>query len=106
MIKKYHIKPENIVGHSDIAPSRKPDPGKAFFWKDLAQQNIGLWYDIKDAAKIKENSTEKLLQIIGYDTTDIKAALFAFCRHFAPEKIPEIRDIKTLIETPVVHDLN
>ena len=106
LIKKYRIKPENIVGHSDIAPTRKPDPGKAFFWKKLAEQNIGLWYDLKDAAKIKEEKPEKLLQIIGYDTTDIEATLFAFCRHFVPEKVPEIKDIKTLIEKPIVRDLN
>ena len=106
LIKKYHIKPENIVGHSDIAPTRKPDPGKAFFWKELAKQGIGLWYNLKDADKIKENDPEKLLQIIGYNTDDLKAAMVAFCRRFVPEKVPTVKDINTLIESPVDRSLD
>ena len=101
LIQKYHIKPENIVGHSDIAPSRKPDPGKAFFWKELATQGIGLWYNLNDASKMKENKPEKLLEIIGYDTIDVRAALFSFCRHFVPEVIPAVKSITHLIENPV-----
>jgi N-acetyl-anhydromuramyl-L-alanine amidase AmpD len=38
-----HIEPRNIVGHSDVAPKRKLDPGRKFPWKDLASAGIGLW---------------------------------------------------------------
>ena len=106
LIKKYCIRPENIVGHSDIAPTRKPDPGKAFFWKELADKGIGLWYEVKDAAKMKEDKPEKLLQIIGYDTADIQAALYAFCRHFVPEVVPTVKDVNNLIEMPVDRSLD
>ena len=42
--KKYKIKNSNIVGHSDIAPFRKKDPGEKFPWKKLKKNNIGIWY--------------------------------------------------------------
>ncbi|MCQ2741662.1 MAG: N-acetylmuramoyl-L-alanine amidase, partial [Alphaproteobacteria bacterium] len=106
LIKKYKIKPENIVGHSDIAPTRKPDPGKAFFWKALAEQGIGFWYDSHDADCLTEKNPEALLKIIGYDTADLQAALFAFCRRFVPEMIPTVKDLKALVETPVDYSLH
>ena len=42
--RKYHIKSKNFLGHSDIAPDRKKDPGEKFPWKDLARHKIGIWY--------------------------------------------------------------
>lgn len=93
LIKKYGIKNENIVGHSDIAPMRKADPGKAFFWKELAEKGMGFWPEKKDAAKIKEAQVEELLQAIGYDTTDVKAAAYAFCRRFLPQKVKFEKDV-------------
>ncbi len=101
LIKKYDIKPENIVGHSDIAPERKPDPGKAFFWKALAENNIGWWFEVDDAAKVKENRADMLLAGIGYDISDISAAACAFCRRFLPSKVASESDINKLIVNPV-----
>ncbi len=98
LIKKYKIKPWNIVGHSDIAPTRKPDPGKAFFWHELADEGIGLWFDLQDATKRTEAHPQKLLEIIGYDTTDLSAAAYAFCRRFYPEKVAEAADVWALCE--------
>lgn len=100
LIRKYKIKQDKIVGHSDIAPSRKPDPGKAFFWKELAEKGIGLWYNLKDADKIDNVSVVELLKLIGYDVRDESAAACAFCRRFLPERI-ESRPIDALIENPV-----
>ena len=42
--KKYKIKSSNIVGHSDIAPLRKKDPGEKFPWKKLQKYKVGIWY--------------------------------------------------------------
>ena len=59
LIKKYKIKYKNILGHSDIAPERKKDPGEKFPWKELAKENIGLWHSIS-AQTLKKNRKIKL----------------------------------------------
>jgi len=48
LIKKYKISSKNILGHSDIAPDRKKDPGEKFPWEYLSKKKIGLWHDIKN----------------------------------------------------------
>ena len=98
IIRHYQIPATNVVAHSDIAPTRKPDPGKSFPWQYLATKGVGLWYDLADAAKIEENDVPMLLQRIGYDTSNLAAASYAFCRHFAPQAVSEIADIKSLEE--------
>ena len=64
LIKKYRINSQNILGHSDIAPERKKDPGEKFPWKYLSQNKIGLWHTLKDkelrkSRKLKTNKVEK-----------------------------------------------
>jgi len=54
LIKKYKIDPKNILGHSDIAPDRKKDPGEKFPWKYLAKNKISQWHNLK--SKILENN--------------------------------------------------
>ncbi len=46
LIKKYRIRAKNILGHSDIAPTRKKDPGEKFPWKYLAKYRIGFWHSL------------------------------------------------------------
>ena len=62
LIKKYKINPQNILGHSDIAPERKKDPGEKFPWKYLSKNNIGLWHSIKkeDLIKNRKIKTQKI----------------------------------------------
>jgi N-acetylmuramoyl-L-alanine amidase len=59
LIKKYKIEPKNILGHSDIAPERKKDPGEKFPWKELTKKRIGLWHSIS-LRKLKKNRGIKL----------------------------------------------
>lgn len=82
LIKKYKIKPKDILGHSDIAPERKKDPGENFPWRELAKQKIGLWHSISSEIlkknrgirlnKISENNFYKNLSRIGYMNEKIK----------------------------------
>ncbi len=50
--KKYNIKKTNILGHSDISPDRKKDPGEKFPWHYLAKKNLSIWHKL-DEKKIK-----------------------------------------------------
>ena len=52
LIKKYKINKKNVLGHSDIAPLRKMDPGGKFPWKLLYKNKIGIWYNVNQK-KIK-----------------------------------------------------
>ena len=61
LIKKYNIDKKNIVGHSDIAPLRKKDPGEKFPWKILAKSNIGIWHNLKQK-KLMKNRKKKILK--------------------------------------------
>ena len=46
LISKYKINKKNILGHSDIAPERKKDPGEKFPWKHLSKNKIGYWHNL------------------------------------------------------------
>ena len=58
IIAKYNITDSNIVGHSDIAPLRKKDPGEKFPWKELANSRIGIWHKLK-TKELKKNRGKK-----------------------------------------------
>jgi|TARA_B110000114_G_scaffold147357_1_gene157088 N-acetylmuramoyl-L-alanine amidase len=62
LIKKYKISFKNILGHSDIAPERKKDPGEKFPWKYLSKNKIGLWHTLKkkDLIKNRRFKTNKI----------------------------------------------
>ena len=81
LIKKYKIDQKNILGHSDIAPNRKKDPGEKFPWKYLAKFRIGIWHSLSVKTLVKNrrkkiNSTDKKiffinLSKIGYSIKDL-----------------------------------
>tara|TARA_B100000780_G_scaffold225918_1_gene165075 strand:+ start:1543 stop:2286 length:744 start_codon:yes stop_codon:yes gene_type:complete len=62
LIRKHKIDHKNILGHSDVAPERKKDPGEKFPWRYLYQNKIGLWHSIKKQELIK-NRTIKTTKI-------------------------------------------
>ena len=59
LVKKYKIKKNNILGHSDIAPLRKIDPGENFPWKLLSKKGLALWYE---NFKFKKNSNKSKMK--------------------------------------------
>jgi N-acetylmuramoyl-L-alanine amidase len=86
--KAYNIPTANFIGHADIAPSRKVDPSRYFPWKQLAENNFGIWYS--DTATIKATGDFKpldALRIIGYDIKDSLAAIRAFRLHFMQDTL-------------------
>jgi len=112
LIKKYKIKKQNIVGHSDIAPLRKLDPGEKFPWKKLGKNKIGIWHSLKEGGlikfrKIKIVNKSKVefinkLKKIGYCfNARRKGSLIkitkAFQRHYRKELINGVIDKECLI---------
>lgn len=95
LIKKYNIPAAYILGHSDVATSRKKDPGELFPWEELAVQGIGLWphpeeMDYEAAKDIMFNleAFESLLGEYGYHVENHYAeSVIAFHRHFYPKKL-------------------
>ena len=59
LIKKYKIDLKNILGHSDIAPERKKDPGEKFPWKNLANHKLAIWHSLKESS-LKKNRKKRL----------------------------------------------
>ncbi|MCL6230220.1 N-acetylmuramoyl-L-alanine amidase [Bartonella bilalgolemii] len=104
------ITPTNVVGHSDIAPDRKSDPGAAFPWKELYTVGIGAWYDdeLKNCYQTqfcknlpaKADIIAKLKQY-GYDTAIAKTKngyrtlIRAFQLHFRQNNYDGILDAET-----------
>ena len=80
--KAYNIPRANFIGHQDIAPARKPDPGPYFPWQVMAQHGFGYWSD--DVLELAPENFDyaTALRLIGYDTSNLNAAIVAFKRHF------------------------
>lgn len=113
IIQRHQIKPNNIVGHSDIAPQRKTDPGPLFPWQQLAQAGIGRWYsqDKVDEALREFNDnglpdifwTQKSLERVGYQVPATgmldratRNVITAFQMHYRPARYDGMPDAETL----------
>ena len=105
--KKHRIKKENFLGHSDIAPMRKIDPGEKFPWEKLSKNGLGKWPRKRknvlklDLKKI-EKSFFKNLKKIGYRYFSIhkrgireKKVIKSFQQHFLPKNVTGKIDKKT-----------
>ena len=112
--EKYEIAPENILGHSDVAPQRKLDPGPMLPWKELYDKyNIGMWYDENVKNKIQaeiaaefdtltvtayQNEFKKFgytIQITGVYDKQTGNVIKAFQLHFRQENFNGALDIET-----------
>jgi N-acetylmuramoyl-L-alanine amidase len=84
--QRYSIPAANFLGHSDVAPRRKTDPGRFFPWKLLAGRGFGLWCEPPYGAVAGSDADGlTLLAALGYDISNPSAAIGAFRSHFTPD---------------------
>ncbi len=95
ILGRHPIPARNVVGHSDVAPTRKTDPGELFDWAGLAGAGIGLWPGEGEGGRADEQGVLAMLAAYGYDTGDPVAAVAAFQRHFRPEAVTGRIDAET-----------
>ena len=126
LINRYKINHKNILGHSDIAPDRKKDPGEKFPWEYLYKNKIGIWHtlknqELKKSRMIKVSETEekfffKNLFKIGYSRKApknlkkknyLQNVIIAFQRRFRQELINGKIDRECfLISSNLIHENN
>ncbi|WP_159991844.1 N-acetylmuramoyl-L-alanine amidase [Pelistega ratti] len=117
--QRHQIIPEHILGHSDVAPLRKIDPGPNFPWQWLAQEGLGRWYDEDRVAQLMQYyqqkglpSAEKVqqnLRKLGYFIephgkwdSDNRKVLQAFQMHYRPLRYDGVLDVQT---AAIIEDL-
>ncbi|MBL8661204.1 MAG: N-acetylmuramoyl-L-alanine amidase [Candidatus Odyssella sp.] len=106
ILERHPIPARRVLGHSDVAPRRKIDPGEKFPWARLAEAGIGAWpkhprIDLSRAVQVPE--VQRDLAAIGYECPatgvldeDTRFAVAAFQRHFRPAIVSGIPDGETL----------
>lgn len=110
--RRHGIAPENVLGHSDIAPQRKQDPGPAFPWQQLAEAGWGRWYDARQTDVLEHYYSrhgipdtawfQRQLSRIGYDVPThgvldaaTRNVLGAFQMHYRPARFDGEPDART-----------
>lgn len=103
ILARHSIPPARVVGHSDVAPNRKMDPGELFPWEQLAQECIGL-FPARQRGSVKpghgDDGVAQMLAEYGYGVPPdvawpLDSVITAFQRHFRPEKIDGVADAET-----------
>lgn len=113
ILRRWPIRADRVLGHSDIAPERKIDPGESFAWPALHRDGIGHWVPpapIRDGRFFSEGDAgqpiealQSMFALYGYDvpvsgTFDArtKAVVAAFQRHFRPARVDGVADASTI----------
>jgi N-acetylmuramoyl-L-alanine amidase len=91
ILARHPIPPHRVLGHSDVAPDRKLDPGELFDWRRLANDGIGLWSDVATGGTV---GFAEAMRRFGYEDASPEA-IRAFQRHFRPAGITGIADGET-----------
>jgi N-acetylmuramoyl-L-alanine amidase len=92
ILSRHPIRSHLVLGHADVAPGRKQDPGELFDWRQLAAAGIGLWPDISVTAGPGTFAAD--MRTYGYEDAS-PAAISAFQRHFRPSDVTGIADTET-----------
>ncbi len=108
IVQRWPIPPDQVLGHSDIAPLRKNDPGERFTWQRLHEAGVGLWVAPEPlegpGSEVDETMRAEVLRDLaayGYAVTPtdsdtvIRAVVTAFQRHFRPGRIDGVIDAST-----------
>ena len=105
ILGRHPIPPRHVIGHSDVAPLRKQDPGELFDWPRLARAGIGFGPDFSAQAAARPPNLREIqssLAAIGYfcpqsgaQDAATTAAILAFQRHFRPERCNGVLDTET-----------
>ncbi|RMQ11299.1 N-acetylmuramoyl-L-alanine amidase [Pseudomonas viridiflava] len=122
IVKRNKIDPKHIIGHSDIAPTRKQDPGPLFPWKRLAAEGLGIWPDERLVAQHQALLATNLPSIswfqqqlarLGYSTpqtgeldTATRQVLAAFQMHYRPARFDGEPDAQSAAILQVLNRVN
>lgn len=107
ILARHPIPPRAVLGHADVAPLRKEDPGELFDWAGLAAAGIGLWPGEAAPAAPDEAAARRALAAVGYGylDQDFPAVLRAFQRHFRPAAVTGRLDAETAGRLAALADL-
>ena len=122
VVKRNHIEPRHVIGHSDIAPLRKLDPGPLFPWKRLAEAGFGLWPDAQAVSEAQVAFEQGLppiswyqqqLASLGYPTPQTgeldvatRHVLAAFQMHYRPHRFDGMPDAQSAALLVVLNRMN
>lgn len=120
IVQRHQIKPHNIVGHSDIAPQRKVDPGPLFPWKRLANAGLGRWFSEDEKKQHEREFMARGMPDIAWMQSELKRAgypvaqhgrldqatrnvLAAFQMRYRPDRYDGVPDIETMAILKALH---
>jgi N-acetylmuramoyl-L-alanine amidase len=94
IVDRYDVPRANVVGHSDVAPARKKDPGELFDWGRLARHGLAVARPVRDLVDPHWTDGGFLLALerYGYDVRAARDAVVAFQRRFRPETLDGVID--------------
>lgn len=121
ILARHEIAPARVLGHSDVAPERKADPGEKFPWARLAKAGIGHWVapqDIVDGPVLQRgdrgDTVAELqfqladygygIEVLGVFDAKTEAVVKAFQRHFRPALVEGIADVSTVATLRLLRD--